>query len=157
MMITPYKGALATLGALVLVAMSLTATGAGAPRARAPRTQSVRDTAYLEKTRVEGAIVFEKGEAKGALPGRMRVYLDTNIGFRASFMLHTHDGTLRGHGSATPCEKKCSGRYESFRGWLAIDGGSGRYAHARGHGGLYGVFDRETYGVEVQTTGTLSY
>jgi hypothetical protein len=152
-----HKLALATLAALASVVMPLPAAGTAAWRASATRTQSVRDTARLHKTGVEGSIVFEQGNAEGALPGEMRVRLDTNVPFRASFTLKTHAGTLRGHGSATPCEQKCSGHYESFRGVLVIDGGSGRYAHARGRGGLYGVFDRDTYGVEVQTTGTLSY
>lgn len=152
-----YKAALAMLVVVVCTVMSLPAIGTAAWRAGATRTQSVKDTGRLHKTGVEGSIVFEQGVAEGALPGEMRVRLDTNVPFRASFTLHTHGGTLRGHGSATPCEQRCSGPYESFRATLVIDGGSGRYARARGHGGLYGVFDRETYGVEVQTTGTLSY
>jgi hypothetical protein len=148
-----YKTALA---ALALAFGTLPADGTAAPRAIQTRTQSVEDVAHLRKTSVEGSVVIEEGKAEGALPGTMRVHLDTNIPFRASFTLRTRGGTLQGHGSATPCEAKCTGHYESFRGTLVIDGGSGRYAHARGHGGLYGVFDRETYGVEVQTTGTLS-
>jgi hypothetical protein len=152
-----YRIALATLVAGACIAMSLPAAGTAASRASVARTQSVKDVARLEKTDVEGSVVFEQGEAEGALPGKMRVRLDTNVPFRASFTLRTRGGTLSGHGTATPCEQRCSGRYESFRGALVIDGGSGRYAHARGHGGLYGVFDRETYSVEVQTTGTLVY
>ena len=152
-----YKIALATLAAGASIVIALPAAGTAASRARVARTQSVKDVAYLTKTGVEGSVVFEYGKAEGALPGKMRVRLDTNVPFRASFTLRTPAGTLTGHGSANPCEQKCSGHYESFSGSLVIDGGSGRYAHARGRGGLYGVFDRETYGVEVQTTGTLSY
>ncbi len=157
-MTTPftYKIALAMLAAGAGMVIALPAAGAPS-RARVARTQSVKDVARLKKTGVEGPVVFEQGMAEGALAGEMKVRLDTNVPFRASFTLRTRAGTLTGHGSATPCEQKCSGHYESFNGSLVIDGGSGRYAHARGRGGLYGVFDRETYGVEVQTTGTLSY
>ena len=131
-------------------------SAASSSRAAVARRQSVSDTAYLRKSQVEGAIVFEQGNATGALPGYMRARLDTN-NFHASFTLQTRGGTLKGHGSATLCEKACSGHYESFRGTLVIDGGTGRFAHAQGRGGLYGVFNRETYALTVQTTGTLSY
>jgi hypothetical protein len=143
---------------LALAAVGSPSVASSAPlRGLVARTRSAEDVAHLRKTVVEGAVVIEEGQAEGALPGTMRVRLDTNIPFRASFTLRTHGGTLRGYGSANPCETKCSGYYESFRGSLTIDGGSGLYAHARGHGGLYGVFDRKSYAVEVQTTGTLSY
>jgi hypothetical protein len=36
-------------------------------------------------------------------------------------------------------------------------GGSGRYVRVAGRGGLYGVFDRRTDAVVIQTTGRLSY
>ncbi len=149
-----YRAALA-LTVVMLTAMCVSSAGAAA-RAEAARRQRLTDTAFLKRASVEGSVVFERGSAAGLLPGYMRARLDTN-GFRASFTLETHGGTLKGHGSATLCENRCSGRYESFRGTLVIDGGSGRYVHARGRGGLYGVFDRQTYGLEVQTTGTLSY
>jgi hypothetical protein len=152
-----YKITLVTLALAASAVGVLPAAESAATRGIVTRARSVRDVAHLRKTAVEGAVVFEEGQAEGALRGAMRVRLDTNVPFRAWFTLRTRDGTLRGYGSATPCETRCSGHYESFRGPLVIDGGSGLYAHARGHGGLYGVFDRETYGVEVQTTGTLSY
>ncbi|HEY2719838.1 MAG TPA: hypothetical protein VGI52_09415, partial [Solirubrobacteraceae bacterium] len=63
-------------------------------------------------------------------------------------------GTLKGRGTATPSG---SGRYESFHGSLVITGGTGRYAHAHGKAGLYGVYDRNTQGFTVQTTGSISY
>lgn len=142
------------LGGLALACAPV--SGARPLSADVARRQSVSDTANLHKAKVEGAIVFEQGNATGALPGFMRARLDTND-FHASFTLQTRAGTIKGHGSATLCEKACSGHYESFRGTLTIDGGTGRFAHARGRGGLYGVFNRDTYGLEVQTTGTLSY
>ena len=156
MMSSTGRAALAALALLAYPALCVSTAGGATARAAATRRQSITDTAYLRKARVEGSVVFEQGNATGALPGHMRARLDTN-GFRASFTLEAHGGTLRGHGSAALCERTCSGHYESFRGTLVIDGGSGRYAHARGRGGLYGVFDRGTYGLEVQTTGTLSY
>lgn len=148
-----------------IVSLMLTITGlnliltpalglAVVPRARQAREFNVTDSAHLRYLYAEGSTVFEEGSATGALPGRMRARLVINATFTASFTLYTHDGTLTGHGSAIP---HGSGRYESFGGTLVVTGGSGRYIHAHGHAGLYGVFDRRTYDVTVQTTGALSY
>jgi hypothetical protein len=42
---------------------------------------------------------------------------------------------------------------------MTVTRGTGRYAHAHGHGGFYGTIDRENthYPAVVQTTGTLVY
>jgi hypothetical protein len=81
---------------------------------------------------------------------------DCNLGatFAASFTIYTNGGTIQGHGKATP---HGSGIYESFAGTLIVTGGTGRYTHAHGHAGLYGTFNRRTYALTVQTTGSLSY
>jgi hypothetical protein len=65
-----------------------------------------------------------------------------------------HRPDLDGHARAAP---HGSGRYESFHGWLLATGGTGSYSHARGRAGFYGVLDRKTYNMTVQTIGTLSY
>ena len=42
-------------------------------------------------------------------------------------------------------------------GSLKVTGGTGRYKHAHGSGGLYGAINRKTDALTVQTTGKLSY
>jgi hypothetical protein len=146
---------LVALSAALLSAICVSAgVASGGAVARQARQLKLADNAHLRYQRSEGSLVFEEGSATGALSGHMRARLDINATFTASFTLYVSGGTLTGHGSATP---HGSGRYESFGGSLVITGGTGRYAHAHGHGGLYGVFDRHTYNVTVQTTGTLSY
>lgn len=117
---------------------------------------SATDTAHLRyNARLsEGSMLLEEGTASGALPGQMRAHLNIGATFSGTFVLQTSAGSIKGHGSATP---RGSGRYESFRGSLIVTGGSGRYAHAHGQAGLYGVFDRKTYSFTVQTTGRISY
>jgi hypothetical protein len=88
------------------------------------------------------------------LPGSMRVRLDLGTTFTGTFTIHASGGSIEGHGSATP---HGSGTYESFSGTLTVTGGSGRYAHAHGHGGLYGTFDRDNYALVIKTTGSLTY
>jgi len=122
--------------------------------ARAARTISATDEAHLRYVRRAGSRLFEEGTAHGTLPGG--VYAECNLGatFVASVTIHTSSGTIRGHGTAIP---HGSGIYESFSGTLTINGGTGRYVHAHGRAGFYGLFNRRTYALTVQTTGSLSY
>jgi hypothetical protein len=122
----------------------------------AARRLNVTDTAHLRyiPRLSEGATLVEEGMATGGLPGRMRAHLNVGATFGGTFTFYPRGGSISGHGTATP---RGSGRYESFRGTLVVTGGTGRFAHARGKAGLYGVFDRQTFGLTVQTTGALYY
>lgn len=120
---------------------------------RAAQTINGADTAHLRLIR-PGEKLLEEGPASGALPGSMRAELDIGPLYTGSFTIYTRDGRISGYGRATP---HGAGRYQSFAGWLTVTGGNGRYARVHGHDKLYGVFDRRTYAVSVETTGTLSY
>ncbi|MGA9875643.1 MAG: autotransporter [Solirubrobacteraceae bacterium] len=122
--------------------------------ARSARALDATDTGRLHYVKSSGSLLLEEGTAQGTLPGSMRASCDLSATVSASFTIYTHGGTIKGHGTATP---HGSGIYESFAGTLTITGGTGRYAHARGHAGLYGTFDRRTYALTLQTTGSLSY
>jgi len=102
----------------------------------------------------EGAELYEEGPVTGSLPGSMRAQLDTGSVFSGSFTIHTHGGSITGHGGATP---HGSGRYQSFGGSFTVTSGTGRYIHVKGRAGLYGLFDRRTDSVVIQTAGKLSY
>lgn len=140
---------------------AVTATGAATPahsarkpRARAAHTLKASDTAHLRYLSASGSLLYEEGSAKGALPGQMRARVNVSATFTGRFTIYARGGSITGHGTATP---HGSGTYESFAGSLAVTGGSGRYTHAHGRAGLYGTFNRNTYGFVVQTTGTLVY
>lgn len=145
----------AALCAGAVVAVLVPSADAGSV-AYLSRTLSVTDTAHLRYIPAgsEGATLLEEGNAAGALPGRMRAHLTIEATFSGSFVFYTRGGSIKGHGAAKPSG---SGRYESFRGALVVTGGTGRYSHAHGQAGLYGVFDRSTDALTVQTTGRLSY
>lgn len=133
------------------------ATAGGAahpPRAEAARALRATDKANLHYISASGALLFEEGAAAGTLPGSIHVDFEVGATLRGSFTIYTKGGTIRGHGEATP---HGAGVYESFAGALIATGGSGRYRHAHGRAGLYGTFDRNTYALTIQTTGTLSY
>jgi hypothetical protein len=125
------------------------------PAARAARTLNGTGTAHLHLVKAEGSQLFEEGPIdRGQFKGTMQAELNLGATFTGSFTFHTSAGSIKGHGTATP---HGSGRYLSFSGSLVVTGGSGRYTRVKGHGGLYGVFDRQTDAVIIQTTGTLTY
>ncbi|HEY1687473.1 MAG TPA: autotransporter [Solirubrobacteraceae bacterium] len=112
------------------------------------------DKASLHYISASGSTLYETGHAAGTLPGSMRVHMRVSATFSGSFTIYAQGGTITGHGTATP---HGSGVRESFEGTLVVTGGSGRYKHARGHGGMYGSFNRNTYALTINTTGTLHY
>jgi hypothetical protein len=138
------------------IAAILIASAGASPRmvAHAAHTLSGTATAHLSLDRPQGKTLIEHGPVSGALVGTVHAELHTGAVFKASFKITTHAGTITGHGEATP---HGSGRYQSFSGTFIVTSGSGRYAHIHGHAGLYGVVDRRTDNVTVQTTGKLSY
>jgi len=126
----------------------------GQPAAHAARTLRSTDTARLHYVSASGSELFEKGSATGTLPGSMSAHVNVGATLSGTFTIYTRGGSITGHGSATP---HGSGVYESFAGTVTVTGGTGRFAHAHGHTGLYGTFDRDNYALVIQTTGTLSY
>jgi hypothetical protein len=150
-------GAFAATTCLLVVAQTGRAgtyTARPVARAHAVRVLQASDTAHLHYKSASGAQLLEEGRATGTLPGSMRVHLDVGTTFTGTFTIYASGGSIVGHGSATP---HGSGTYESFSGTLTVTGGSGRYAHAHGRGGLYGTFDRENYALVIKTTGSLAY
>jgi hypothetical protein len=127
---------------------------AGGITGGAARTLNVTDTAHLHRVPGSGEEIVEVGHATGSLPGTVRADLDIGPTVTVRFTISTTDGSISGAGSG-----KLKGRpaEPSFSGHMAVDHGTGRYAHARGEGGFYGTLNRRTYAVVVQTTGTLSY
>jgi hypothetical protein len=157
----------ATLSTAVAVSAVLTVVpaptpspaSAGAPgdpplRARAARTLNVTDTARLRYRGTSGSSLVEEGTATGALPGTVKVRFDVGASVAASFTISTPHGALIGHGKGA---LHSSAMYASFGGSMIVTHGTGRYRYAHGHGGFYGVINRKTYNVIVQTTGKLSY
>jgi hypothetical protein len=111
-------------------------------------------TAHLHLTRAEGSTLFETGPVSGVLVGRAEARLKTGSSYTGDFTMSTSSGAITGIGRATPSR---AGRYQSFRGSFRVVSGTGRYAHVHGEAALYGVFDRRTDSVVLQTVGTLAY
>jgi hypothetical protein len=145
----------------LLLAAGAMASAVGSVAARQPtsaqtaRMLSGTATAHLHLIEAEGSELIEEGPVTGALTGTARAELHTGAVFKATFTIHTRAGSITGEGRATP---HGAGRYQSFSGSFRATSGSGRYAHISGRAGLYGVYDRRTDSVVIQTTdGALSY
>jgi hypothetical protein len=115
---------------------------------------SVNDTGHLRLLKASGSRLIEEGPASGTLPGSTRATLDVGGDVSATFVIRTRSGSIRGRGGAA---LHSSARYASFGGWLRVTGGTGRYAHAHGSGHLYGVIERRSDAVTVQTIGKLYF
>lgn len=143
---------LAAIAALTLA--SCQSALARPPSAHAARTLSGTATGHLHLVKPDGSQLIEEGPIDGPLSGSARAKLHVGSVFTGSLTIRTHGGTISGTGTAIP---HGSGRFRSFRGLLTVTSGTGRYVHVSGHAGFYGVFDRRTDGVIIQTAGTLHY
>ena len=140
----------------VLAALSLLCTTTAGANSAAHEARSVRlsVTAHLHYVSSKGSYLIEEGPASGQLAGVVKARLRVTAGISGSFTLYPRGGSISGRGAGTLHE---SGMYASFSGSLQVVGGTGRYSHGHGGGHLYGVYNRRTLGVTIQTTGSLSY
>jgi len=146
---------------LVPVAGAALTTGSAAarasdhpPAAHAAHALRATDTAKLHYVSAAGSELLEQGKTTGTIPGSMRAQVEIGATISGNFTIYTQGGSIKGHGVASP---HGGGVYESFAGSVTVTGGTGRFVHAHGHTGLYGTFNRNTYALTIQTTGTLSY
>lgn len=122
----------------------------GSARAHTAHTLTGTDTAHLHLVHQYEALLYEEGHATGTLPGNIRAQLNVGPSLTGRVTIYTRGGSITGRGNA---KLHGEGRYQSFAGSLALVGGSGRYRHIHGRGKFYGVFDRRTYAVVIQTAG----
>jgi hypothetical protein len=109
----------------------------------------------LHLVKRSGSVLLEEGSASGTLRGTVRarfLYNGSPI-VTTQFTIRTPKGSIRGHGLSRLSDPRSSS--PSFVGPMAITGGSGRYAHARGRGRLYGVFYSHSGKLILQPVGQL--
>ncbi|MHB1569510.1 MAG: hypothetical protein ACYC0H_09935 [Solirubrobacteraceae bacterium] len=136
-----------------LVAAACVATGASAAK-----SQNVDDAAHLHLIASHGGnALIETGKATGTLPGTVTVSLTIHTRTaNSSFTIAVKGGgSISGKGAGVL--KTGKGGYASFGGSITVTGGTGKYAHASGKGGLYGTIYRLNDSMTVKVTGALHY
>jgi hypothetical protein len=143
----------ALLGLAVLACVGV--AGASSMHAKAARTLNVADETQLHLVNTAGETLEEEGPATGALPGKVHISFTIGASITGAFVFYPRGGgSITGHGSA---QLHSTGKDSSFGGTMAVSHGTGRYAHAHGKGGFYGVVNRSTDAMTLHTTGKLSY
>jgi hypothetical protein len=144
----------AAAAGLLFAATTLAPADAYRPQASAAHVLNAKDEAHLHLTGTNGSLLREEGLATGEIPGTVKASFIIAANVTATFTIYTHGGSISGHGTGT---LHSTGLYSSFGGALKLAGGTGRYKHAHGSGGLYGVINRKTDALTVQTVGRLVY
>jgi hypothetical protein len=139
--------------------MSAAATAGARPDggARAASVLSVNDEGHLRFVHASGSVIIDEGSVSGTFPGSVRVRFLYNgePQVSAQFTITGHGGSISAH--ATGRLSSPTSPSPSFSGHMTITSGSGRYAHVRGGGNLYGVYNRRSYALTVQAVGKLPY
>ncbi len=163
---TPRRSVLAAaLSAVGLAAAGFTATAGlaappadralAAPVASAAAVLPVADKAKLHLNHSSGSVIYEEGAATGQLPGTVATHFKLTARLSSITTIHPRGGgsiTLSGKGVL-----HSSGAFSSFSETMTVISATGRYAHARGSCGLYGVVNRHNWTMTVQSTGRLTY
>jgi hypothetical protein len=149
--------ATAAVSTLVLLAAAAANSAPAVPFAHASRILHVRDEGRLRFVHASGSTLIDEGRVSGTFPGSVKVRFLYNGEPRVSarFTITGSGGSISARGAgrlSSPVSPT-----PSFRGNMQITGGSGRYAHVRGSGELFGVFNRRTYALSVQAIGKLPY
>jgi hypothetical protein len=147
----PARG-FATAG-LTLVVCALLLVGS----ATASSVLKVHDEGHLRFVHASGSVIVDEGHVSGTFPGTatVRFLYDGEPDVSARFTIVGHGGSISARGTGRLSSPTSPS--PSFSGRMTITGGSGRYAHIRGSGELFGVYYRRSYGLTVQAIGKLPY
>jgi hypothetical protein len=145
--------ALAALAASVWVVPS----GAGAqPSAVAARTMAFNITSNLRLVGRPGHVLNEQGTFSGSQSGTIAIRFTsvTSTSGEATFTAYPKGGGWVSGRTST--KGRVVGASVYFGGTMTITGGSGRWAHASGHGlGFSGVVDRRSFHATTHMQGSI--
>lgn len=140
----------AAVGALGLSGLAATSV------ASAARTTQVREHVSLKLVKRSGSTFTHSGTVTGTIPGSARSTMRLDgLTLSGTVKIRARGGetlNLKIRGTA-----RSAGLRSRFGGTATIDGGSGKYAHARGRGRFSGVVNRSTWAATIDANGSLTY
>jgi len=129
------------------------ASQARATLASGARVLSLNESGNLHLTSKHGFTLNEQGLASGTVRGTIYVHLSivSSSHVTAELNIYPSGGSITAHGSGSYHKEGTSAR---FSGSMAIDRGTGSYAHARGSGlSFSGTIQRSNDAVTVHVAG----
>jgi hypothetical protein len=118
------------------------------------RTVSLNESGNLHLTSRHGFTLNEQGNGTGTISGTIYVHLKIVSTSRVSaeINIYLNGGSISGHGAAAYRREGAKG---SFSGSLAVDRGTGSYAHGSGLS-FSGTILRANYAVTVHVNGKVT-
>jgi hypothetical protein len=145
-----------TAGAVGAVLMVGGAANAPAdPVAHATRKVVATEHVTLTLAKKTGTKFQHRGKATGTVAGSVSSQITlTSLSIKGTVTVRAKDGTLRLRVSGTA---RSGGLRAKFDGRATMDGGTGRYAKARGSGTFAGVVNRRTWAATLDAHGSMTY
>ncbi|MGN6188102.1 MAG: autotransporter [Conexibacter sp.] len=148
---------IAALTALMLT-VCVGGVSVAAPSAHAARRHSLtlNDTVSLHLTKKNGNVLYEKGTARGTLPGTVTARFVTSIAkVTGTVTFHSSGGgtitmTAVGYPQSAATITRLSGS-------LAVRKGTGRFRNVLGSGTFTGTANRRTWAVTVHANARITY
>jgi hypothetical protein len=132
-------------------------TGSAPAEPTAHTTRKVAATEHVTLTLVKktGTKFQHKGKATGTVAGSVSSQITlTSLSIKGTVTVRAKGGTLRLRVSGTA---RSGGLRAKFDGRATMDGGTGRYAKARGSGTFAGVVNRRTWAATLDAHGSMTY
>ncbi len=125
--------------------------------AHAARTLRIHDEGHLAFRRASGSLLLDEGYVTGSFPAsvKARFVYNGQPTVTAQLTISGAGGSISARGTGRLSSPTSPD--PSFKGSLRVTGGTGRYAHIRGAGELFGVYNRRSYGLTVQAIAKLQY
>jgi hypothetical protein len=127
-----------------------------APTAHAAKVISLNDKVRMHLVSKHGSIVVERGEATGSVFLSPLISTFTGVNAEhgtATLAGYSRNSSVRGHAELNAYTV---GHIIHFDGLMAINGGTGSYAHVHGQGLRFkGTIDRHNFNTSAELTGKL--
>jgi len=125
------------------------------PTAHAARKVAATEHVTLTLVKKTGTKFQHKGKATGTVAGSVRSQITlTSLSIKGTVTVRAKGGTLRLRVSGTA---RSGGLRAKFDGRATMDGGTGRYAKARGSGTFAGIVNRRTWAATLDAHGSMTY